>query len=656
MAKSRSPQEAQPRFDVLGGWRWVGAAAFVLLLFYFTPLLSPNATIQWNAVDLHYPAQRYFAEHVKTGEWPYWTPFLFCGYPFLADPQVGAYYPLNWPFFLSGITPGTLQVELALHSLLALFGGFLLLRRLAGHVAGALTGAMVYALGGFFAAHSSHIGIFQGAALLPWLLYAVERVLEGPRFGLRALRWIAAASALAGCVFLAGHLQTGICALLATALYIVWRVVEDRSRLSAAVWTLVCVVVLSAGLTAVTLLPGQELKIEAGSPDGAGALRPAALGTLVYANALGVLSGRYSGGGDVTSAYLYGGILLLPLCALALRRKQALVPAVLMAAVPAVAALTVLNSESWFIAELGLALLASFGVMEAEVRFRKTWLGVALVALFALDLCQFNSWNNPLTYARASYEEMYGTGEAALRFKVGPEVKPPFRMHIPDGQPIFGSLNSPLLVKVETTGGFNPLELAAWREYKAAAAKNHRLLDGLAVALEVREKEEQISANPTVMARAHFAPELVGVATLAESRARLAELDPKQTSVVLGLPAGIQQDPQAQAISMRVLKGSVSVRYTAASPSLLRLSDAWYPGWQAAVEGKPVPVLRVNHALMGAVVPAGSHEVVFEFKPGESYRKGRAISLSALAVTLILAAVSFLGQKRQGAGDDGVGA
>jgi hypothetical protein len=562
---------------------------------------------------------------------------------------------LNWPFFLSGVTPGAIQAELALHAALALLGGFLLLRRLTGHVAGALTGAMVYALGGFFAAHSSHVGVFQGAALLPWLLYAVERAMAGGKVELRAFGWVAGASAIGGCVFLAGHIETGICALGGVLLYAVWRVVEDRRRLVAAAFTVAWVVLLSVGSMAVILLPGQELKAEAVAVGGE-ALRPAALGTLLFANALGVISGRYSGGGDVTSTHLYGGTLLLPLALLALRRRQALAPAVLLVAVPAGAALTVLKTESWFVAGWGLAALAAMGVMEAEERFRKAWLGVALVGVFAVDLCHFNSWENPLTYARTSYQEMYGTGEAALRFKVGPEVKPPFRLHLPDGLPVFGSLNSALLVKVETTGGFNPRELSGWRDYKAAAKQNHQLVDGVAAAIEVHEKEENISGNSTVMARAYFAPEVVGVSSLAESRARLAELDPRQTSVVLDLPGGVQQDAQAKAESMRVVRGLVAVRYTAATASLLRLADAWYPGWEATVEGKPLKILRVNHALMGAVVPAGTHEVVFEFKPGEAYRKGRSVSLMALGATVLLGLASLAGKKRQGAGDDGVGA
>ena len=44
------------------------------------------------------------------GKIPLWTPYVFSGMPFLADPQVGAWYPLNWPFFMIGITPSAIAV------------------------------------------------------------------------------------------------------------------------------------------------------------------------------------------------------------------------------------------------------------------------------------------------------------------------------------------------------------------------------------------------------------------------------------------------------------------------------------------------------------------------------------------------------------------
>jgi len=46
---------------------------------------------------------------------------------------------------------------------------------------------------------------------------------------------------------------------------------------------------------------------------------------------------------------------------------------------------------------------------------------------------------------------------------------------------------------------------------------------------------------------------------------------------------------------------------------LLVLADRWDPGWRAFLNGKPVPILRTNHALRGAVLPAGSATVEFRY-------------------------------------------
>src|SRR5207302_11171376 len=63
-------------------------------------------------------------------------------------------------------------------------------------------------------------------------------------------------------------------------------------------------------------------------------------------------------------------------------------------------------------------------------------------------------------------------------------------------------------------------------------------------------------------------------------------------------------------VPMRV---TVSARME--TPGLLVLADQWYPGWHAYHNGTAVPLLRVNHALRGVVLPAGEGTVVFEYWP-----------------------------------------
>jgi len=158
----------------MGNYKVWAAFALATVVFYFTPLFDAQTSIQWDAVDVHYSAQKYFADTVREGHLPQWTPYVFSGFPFLADPQTGAWYPLHWPFFLMGITPKAIEWELALHAFLALCGTYLLARKLGGDHMAALVAAVFYAGSGFFAGHSSHVGMFETAAMLPWLLWSAR--------------------------------------------------------------------------------------------------------------------------------------------------------------------------------------------------------------------------------------------------------------------------------------------------------------------------------------------------------------------------------------------------------------------------------------------------------------------------------------------------
>ena len=185
-------------------WLAIGLAVGVIA-FYAIPLFDSQTSIQWDAVDVHYSAQKYFSESLWKGHLPQWTPFVFSGFPFLADPQTGAWYPLHWPFFLIGISPRTIVWELALHAFLALFGMFLLARRLEFEPPFAILAGVFYAAGGFFAGHSSHIGIFETAALFPWLLWAALAAVES-----ESAMPVALAGLIGGLMMLAGHFQTAL--------------------------------------------------------------------------------------------------------------------------------------------------------------------------------------------------------------------------------------------------------------------------------------------------------------------------------------------------------------------------------------------------------------------------------------------------------------
>ncbi|HNW50047.1 MAG TPA: hypothetical protein PKH79_03130, partial [Prolixibacteraceae bacterium] len=84
------------------------------------------------------------------------------------------------------------------------------------------------------------------------------------------------------------------------------------------------------------------------------------------------------------------------------------------------------------------------------------------------------------------------------------------------------------------------------------------------------------------------------------------------------------------------------------SEQLAVFSEIYYPaGWVASIDGKVAPYFRANYILRSLVVPAGSHEIVFEFKP-KSYAIGNKVSLaSSILLMLAIGGAIFLGYKKK---------
>jgi uncharacterized membrane protein YfhO len=48
--------------------------------------------------------------------------------------------------------------------------------------------------------------------------------------------------------------------------------------------------------------------------------------------------------------------------------------------------------------------------------------------------------------------------------------------------------------------------------------------------------------------------------------------------------------------------------------AFLVLSEAYYPGWSAEVDGKPAEVLPANHLIQAVRLPPGKHAVRFAYR------------------------------------------
>jgi uncharacterized membrane protein YfhO len=79
----------------------------------------------------------------------------------------------------------------------------------------------------------------------------------------------------------------------------------------------------------------------------------------------------------------------------------------------------------------------------------------------------------------------------------------------------------------------------------------------------------------------------------------------------------------------------VRLRLAAPREQYLVLSDSWYPGWRAFVDGVEAPLERANLLFRAVRLDSGEHVVEFRYEPGW-LRFGWVVSAISLALAALL--------------------
>lgn len=207
--------------------------------------------------------------------------------------------------------------------------------------------------------------------------------------------------------------------------------------------------------------------------------------------------------------------------------------------------------------------------------------------------------------------------------------------------------NSPIVYRLQTVEGYDPLYLArygqlvaAWEsgnpEAQAAFGRiltphnfESKIADLLNVKYVLSLKEEKspklelvfqegqtrVYENKKVLPRAFF---VYDYQVAKSSQEALHLLMAEKTD--LAKTAILEEDPKIKLFSPQeegkvIIKEyreqKVILETQSSLPGLLILSDNFYPGWQAFIDGKQVKIYRVDYTLRGIIVPEGKHKVEF---------------------------------------------
>ncbi len=657
-----------------------------LLVFYRQVLFYPGYVFPWDLRYYHYPHAWFIAQSFRNFDLPLWDPFTYCGRPFLANLQTQVLYPpMALLAVLSNLLGGHLLYLLECHVILHIFLGgvfaYWLLKRLGAGVPGALLGASVFQLGGFFPAHVEHLGAVCTAAWMPLAWLSVIELRD-------SLRWLPVLALALAMSVLAGYTPLTALVFASTLLLAILMVLfrQARPRLP---WLALAGCLWAALATIVQLWPSIELTGQSVARyrtdwlKSGGGLPLQSLVSLFWPNFYNIFDlSRYSWRWEITHMYLYCGILGLALAvggaSLLRRRKETGLFTVL----TVVSLLVALGDSTpiggalfWLLPAflrngmhpefasacfvLGVAVLAG---LAADSLFRLRPLAYTAVALVALDLILMGSGRPMNTTSEAqepgvTHSSFHGSQMEPQRMRMLVDrTFPPARIDTIDSS-INWAGSAPLL-EIPTAGGDDQMALARliqarlvfcqgerWGSYYQVTRPDSPVLDLLNVryllsghAVEgltavTRLRNDYVYEKPGVLPRFFLVHRILPAQSMDQAvrLLRAPDFDPRREAIVESpgpVPAFPDSAPPGQVKVLRYEPRTVLLEVDSPAPAYLVTSEAHYPGWRAFIEGREVPFYYTNVAFRGLPVPAGRHLILMRFSPPLLKRLG---ALSAAA-------------------------
>lgn len=179
--RNQKPWKGNPGSRSIKKWLRFSPLLFTMVI-YLPGMLGripyPSSLAEYTDLLIsHYPNALYLKRSViEFGQIPLWSPLIFSGYPFAANPLSGLWYPPGWLALLCPLPHG-LSILLALHALWGSVGMYRLLREEELSHAPALFGGIAWGLMPKISAHygAGHVTLCYAMAWTPWLLFAARR-------------------------------------------------------------------------------------------------------------------------------------------------------------------------------------------------------------------------------------------------------------------------------------------------------------------------------------------------------------------------------------------------------------------------------------------------------------------------------------------------
>lgn len=202
-------------------------------------------------------------------------------------------------------------------------------------------------------------------------------------------------------------------------------------------------------------------------------------------------------------------------------------------------------------------------------------------------------------------------------------------------------------------GGYHPAKLQRYDDIIPYLATGNmamlNMLNAKYIVVEGKNGQATAQRNPSANGAAWFVDEIKMAQDNNDEYAQIEKFDPAVSAIVHNefsdYISGLNPQKNGSINISAYSPMKLVYNTNTSSEQLAVFSEVWYGpdlGWQAYIDGQPVDHIRANYLLRALKVPAGQHEIVFQFEPSTYYRsETMSLIASLLGLILLIATIFF---------------
>ncbi len=284
----------------------------------------------------------------------------------------------------------------------------------------------------------------------------------------------------------------------------------------------------------------------------------------------------------------------------------------------------------------GITLLYLHGAFKNKTMFACAIAALALIDLFFVNTRYVNSENFVEPDPQQAVIVPTRADEAIMADKDNYRVLDAQR---------FGSAEPSYFHK--TIGGYHAAKLTRYNDLitHQISKNNMGVLNMLNTRYVILGNDEYVR-NPDALGNAWIVDTISYVPNANAEMEALDSLDTRRAAVAdkkfaATLGDAVVRQPGDTIFETRYAPNRLNYKSRSAQGGIAVFSEIYFPwGWTATIDGKETPIGRVNYVLRALRIPAGEHNIQFEFDP-QSVKTADKISTASIIVIYILCAAAL---------------